>query len=291
MTASSVVRASAGGRRPGRRVVRAITTHAVLIVVAAAFAIPVLSLISTSLKTQAQIALIPPRWIPHPFHWANYLDALQIPPFATMLGNTVTIVVLEVVGATLSSALVGYGFAVVSWRGRNTVFMVVIATMLIPYEVTLIPQYILFGKFGWLDTFYPLIVPYFFGLPLFIFLFRQFFLRMPRDLAEAARLDGARELQIFTRVYLPLAKPAIIVVALLQFVAGWNDFLGPLIYLNDKDLSTLVLGMQYFREGQYQVNTGAQAAYSIMIVLPVVVVFFLAQRKFIEGITLTAMKG
>jgi len=134
-------------------------------------------------------------------------------------------------------------------------------------------------------------VPYFFGIPIYIFLFRQFFLRMPVELAEAGRLDGASELRIFLRIFLPLAKPALIVVALLQFVAGWNDFLGPLIYLNDKSLSTLVLGMEYFRQNQYRVNVGGQAAYSVLIVAPVVLVFFMAQRRFIEGITLTAVKG
>lgn len=278
--------------RKVRLAARPLSTHAVLIVVAVVFAIPVLALLSTSLKTLLQNTHVPPQWIPHPFDFGNYADAVQIAPFVRMFGNTAAIVALEVLGVTISSALVGYGFgATIPWRGRNAVFMIVIATMLIPYEVTLIPQYILFGKLGWLDTFYPLIVPYFFGVPLYIFLFRQFFLRMPRELAEAARIDGASELRIFARIYLPLARPAVIAVALLQFVAGWNDFLGPLIYLNSQNLSTLVLGMQYFQENQYQVNIGGQAAYSILIVLPVVIVFFFAQRKFIEGITVAALKG
>jgi multiple sugar transport system permease protein len=296
------VSALAVGRRNSkvvrRRIVHAAYTHGALIVVAAAFAIPVLALISTSLKTLVQNTHVPPQWIPSPFYLHNYSDAVQVPPFVRMLENTLTIVSLEVIGATTVSAVVGYGFAAFSWRGRNAVFLLVIATMLIPYEVTLIPQYILFGKFGWLNSFYPLTVPYFFGTGgsaasggLFIFLFRQFFLRVPRDFAEAARIDGASELRIFARIYLPLAKPAVIVVALLQFVGGWNDFLGPLIYLNDRNLSTLVLGMEYFRLTEFQVNIGGQAAYSILIVLPVVIVFFFAQRRFIEGITLAAVKG
>lgn len=274
-----------------RRLAKAGGTHLVLIAIAVVFAVPVLALFATSLKTLAQNTKVPPEWIPRPFHWGNYSDAVHIAPFLHMLANTVVIVGLEVVGVCISSALIGYGFSVIRWGGQRIVFGLVVATMLIPYEVTLIPQYILFSKFGWLNTFYPLIVPYFFGVPIYIFLFRQFFLRMPVELAEAARIDGASEFGIFRRVYLPLAKPAIIVVALLQFVAGWNDFLGPLIYLNDKSLSTLVLGMEYFRQNQYQVNVGGQAAYSVLIVLPVVVVFFLAQRRFIEGITLTAVKG
>jgi multiple sugar transport system permease protein len=274
-----------------RRWPKILGTHVVLIIVAAAFAVPVLALVSTALKTLAQNTKIPVEWIPSPVVFDNFKQAVQTAPFLHMLENTVVIVGLEIIGVTLSSALIGYGFSVIRWRGRNAIFMLVIATMLIPYEVLLIPQYILFSKFGWLNTFYPLIVPYFFGTPLYIFLFRQFFMRMPSELAEAARIDGASEWAIFARVHLPLAKPALLVVALLQFVAGWNDFLGPLIYLNDKNLSTLVLGMQYFRTSQYQVDVGGQAAYSILVVAPVVLIFFLAQRRLIEGITLTAVKG
>lgn len=274
-----------------RRAAQTTATHLALMVVAFIFVVPALALIAESLKTLAQNTRIPPEWIPDPVYWGNYSQAVHTAPFTHMLLNTVIIVGLEVVGVTISSALVGYGFSVIKWQGQNAVFILVIATMLIPYEVLLIPQYILFGKFGWLNTFYPLIVPYFFGVPIYIFLFRQFFLRMPLELYEAGRLDGASEFRIFRQVYLPLARPAIMVVALLQFVAGWNDFLGPLIYLNDKKLSTLVLGMEYFRQNQYQVDVGGQAAYSILIVAPVVIVFFLAQRRFIEGMSLTAMKG
>jgi len=281
---------TAGARR-AKRWSKTIVSHIALICVAAAFAIPVLALVSTALKTLAQNTKIPVEWIPNPFVFSNFVQAVKTAPFTHMLANTVVIVGLEVIGVTLSSALIGYGFGVIRWRGRNAVFMLVIATMLIPYEVLLIPQYILFSKFGWLNTFYPLIVPYFFGVPLYIFLFRQFFMRMPSELGEAARIDGASEWSIFARVHLPLAKPGLLVVALLQFVAGWNDFLGPLIYLNDKNLSTLVLGMQYFRTSQYQVDVGGQAAYSILVVAPVVLIFFLAQRRLIEGITLTAVKG
>jgi multiple sugar transport system permease protein len=282
---------SPAGAPHRRRWPKIVGTHMVLIIVAAAFAVPVLALVSTALKTLAQNTKIPVEWIPSPVVFDNFRQAVQTAPFMHMLGNTVVIVGLEIIGVTLSSALIGYGFSVIRWRGRNTTFMLVIATMLIPYEVLLIPQYILFSKFGWLNTFYPLIVPYFFGTPLYIFLFRQFFMRMPSELAEAARIDGASEWAIFARVHLPLAKPGLLVVALLQFVAGWNDFLGPLIYLNDKNLSTLVLGMQYFRTSQYQVDVGGQAAYSVLVVAPVVLIFFLAQRRLIEGITLTAVKG
>lgn len=278
-----------GGRRTKLR--QSLASHAALIVVAVVFAVPVLALLASSFKTLAQNTKVPPEWIPNPFTGANYTAAVKVAPFMHMLGNTVAIVGLQVIGVAISSAAVGYGFSVIRWPGQNIVFMLVIATMLVPYEVTLIPQYILFGKLGWLNTFYPLVVPYFFGVPIYIFLFRQFFLRMPVELSEAARLDGCSEARIFRTIYLPLAKPALIVVALLQFVAGWNDFLGPLIYLNDKDLSTLVLGMEYFRQNQYQVDVGGQAAYSILVVAPVVLIFFLAQRRFIEGITLTAVKG
>lgn len=264
--------------------------HVALVIVAAVFAIPAFVLVSTALKTQAQNVAVPTVWIPHPIDWNNFITALTSVPFARFFENSVIITGGEVIGVLLSCSIVGYGFSLIRWRGRDKLFIVVISTMLIPYEVTLIPQYIIFAKLGWVNTFLPLIVPYFLGIPVYIFLFRQFFLRMPYELGDSARIDGASEKLIFWRIYLPLARPALIVVALLQFVAGWNNFLGPLIYLSSSQLYTLPLGMEYFRTGQYQINVGAQGAYALLIIIPVVIVFFLAQRKFIEGIALTGTK-
>ncbi len=270
---------------------RPIVMHLVLILVSLFFVVPVLGLIATSLKSQAQNIQLPPMWIPAPTHPENYPGALAAVSFFTFLGNSIFVTVMQVAGVLFSSAIVAYGFAHLRWRGRNALFLIVISTMLLPYEVLMIPQYILFSKLNWINTFLPLIVPCFFGFPFYIFLLRQFFRSIPAELIEASRLDGASELRIFWQVVLPLAKPALAVVVLLQAVASWNDFLGPLLYLNDEKLYTLTLGMQYFHTSLYQVNVGAEAAYAIMIAIPVVIVFFFAQRQFMQGITLTGVKG
>ncbi|MET9019041.1 carbohydrate ABC transporter permease [Actinopolymorpha sp. NPDC004070] len=265
--------------------------HAVLALVGLAFVVPVLALVSTSLKTQEQNLRVPPMWIPVSPHIANYAAAFQTVPVWTFFRNSLFVAAVSVVGVAVSSALVAYGFSHIRWRGRNVVFVLVISTMLLPYEVTMISQYIMFANLGWVNTFLPLTVPSFFGVPFYIFMLRQFFLRIPVEMTEAARIDGASELRIFASIVLPLAVPALSVVGLLQFVASWNDFLGPLIYLNDPNLYTLSLGMHYFRTSLYQTELGPQAAYAFMIALPVIVVFFLAQRRFIQGIALTGLKG
>jgi multiple sugar transport system permease protein len=273
------------------KVTRPLTTHIILILIGLFFVLPLLGFISTSLKSQAQNIMLPPVWIPTPIHLENYLSAITDVPFLTFLLNTIVITILQVAGVLFSSAFVAYGFSHLRWRGRNTLFLIAISTMLLPYEVMMIPQYIIFSKLGWIDTFLPLIVPCFFGFPFYIFLLRQFFMTIPNELIEASRLDGASEIRIFWQVVLPLVRPALAVVILLQFVASWNDFLGPLLYLNDQNLFTLTLGMQYFHTSLYQVDVGAEAAYALLIALPVVVIFFFAQRQFMQGITLTGLKG
>ena len=278
-------------KRKTNSVRRPITIHLVLIIVSLFFVLPILALIVTSLKSQAQNIQIPVMWFPAPAHPENYPYALSAVSFLTFLGNSIFVTAMQVLGVVLSSAIVAYGFAHLRWRGRNVLFLIVISTMLLPYEVVMIPQYILFSKLNWINTFLPLIVPCFFGFPFYIFLLRQFFRSIPSELIEASRLDGASELRIFWQVVLPLARPALAVVVLLQAVASWNDFLGPLLYLNDEKLYTLTLGMQYFHTSLYQVNVGAEAAYAIMIAVPVVIVFFFAQRQFMQGITLTGVKG
>ncbi len=278
-------------KKKENRIGHSVLIHATLIIVSLFFVVPMLALIGTSLKSQAQNIQVPPMWIPSPAHPENYPQALAVVSFFTFLGNSIFVTVMQVLGVVLSSSLVAYGFAHLKWRGRNALFLIVISTMLLPYEVIMIPQYILFSKLNWINTFLPLIVPCFFGFPFYIFLLRQFFRSIPAELLEASRLDGASELRIFWQVVLPLARPALAVVILLQAVASWNDFLGPLLYLNDVKLYTLTLGMQYFHTSLYQINVGAEAAYAIMIAIPVVVLFFFAQRQFMQGITLTGVKG
>jgi multiple sugar transport system permease protein len=195
-----------------------------------------------------------------------------------------------VVGTVISCSLVAYGFALVNWRGRNIVFLIVLATMMLPSQVTLIPLYVIYAKLGWINTFLPLVIPTFLGSPFYIFLLRQFFLGMPRELIDAARLDGASELRILTGIVAPLAKPALITVALLTFIDKWNDFYGPLLYLQKPELRPLSLSLQVFQSAHHTDWPQTMAA-SILVAAPLVAIYFVAQRKFIEGITLTGLKG
>jgi multiple sugar transport system permease protein len=222
--------------------------------------------------------------------WHNYADALQAVPFLTYLGNTMVLCVLKVFAAVLSSAIVAYGFARLRFRFRETLFLVMLMSMALPGQVTMIPQFLLYSELGWYGTLLPLIVPSFFGVPFFIFLMRQFFLTIPEELIEAARLEGANEWQIFWQVVLPLSKPALATCALFQFLITWNDFFGPLLYLNDPAHYTLAYGLQQFLSS-YGGQWAQLMAASAMFVAPVILLFFLTQKTFIQGIATTGTKG
>ncbi len=265
-------------------------TYAALIVLSAVFFLPFVWLLSTSLKPESQIMLIPPQWIPRPFQWDNYSKGLTFVPFLLYLKNTLTIAVLNVIGVSISSALVAYGLAVIPWRGREALFIILLSTMMLPAQVTMVPLFSVYTWLGWIDTFKPLIVPAFLGNAFFIFLLRQFFMSIPRDLMEAAKIDGCSEFQIFRRIILPLAKPALATVALFTFMGSWNDYLGPLIYLFNQDKFTLSLGLAMF-QSQYGSYFGMLMAVSTVITVPIIVLFFFTQRTFIQGITLTGIKG
>jgi multiple sugar transport system permease protein len=204
--------------------------------------------------------------------------------------NTVIITGMSVIGVLLSSPLVAYGLARIDWKGRDVLFLLIVSTMMVPYQVTMIPVYLLFNSLGWINTYLPLTVPSYFGNAFFIFLLRQFFMTIPRELSDAARIDGCSELTIYARIILPLAKPSLAVVALFQFIWVWNDFLGPLIYLKDQTSYTLSLGLQQFQSG-YQTEWALLMAAASMMTLPIIILFFLTQRTFIQGITLTGIKG
>ena len=198
---------------------------------------------------------------------------------------------MTIIGTLLSSSLVAYAFACLKWPGRNVVFIFVLATMMLPMQVTMIPLFVLFKQLGWLNTYKPLIVPSFFGGGAFnIFLLRQFFLGIPRDLLDAARIDGSSEFRIYWSVVLPLSRPALATVAILTFMLSWNDFLGPLIYLSDKLKSTLALGLAMF-VGQHQTEWGVLMAASVLMMLPMVLIFFFFQKYFIKGFTMSGLKG
>ena len=269
---------------------QALVKHALLIVIGVLFIIPFVWLVSTSLKPAKQIFLLPPQWIPDPFTWSNYPEALTYIPFFQYMGNTFYIALFNVIALTLSSSFIAYGFARIPWPGRNVVFSIVIATLMIPYAVTLIPTFLIFRKLGWVGTYNPLTVPALFGDAFSIFLLRQFYMTIPQELSEAARIDGASEYAIYWRIILRLAKPALATVALFTFMANWNDLLGPLIYLSDKKTYTLALGMNGFFSRAGTEWALLMAASTVMI-LPIILLFFFAQRTFIEGVTLTGIKG
>lgn len=252
--------------------------------------VPFLWLVSTSLKEQRQIFLYPPQWIPNPIRWQNYPESLTVLPFVRFVQNTLFITVITMIGVLLTSSLCAYGFARLRFPGRELIFMLLLSTLMLPYAVLMIPQYIMFKYLGWIDTYLPLTVPAWFGGGIFnIFLLRQFFRTIPVDLTDAARIDGAAELRIFWQVMLPLARPALTVIAIFTFINTWNDFLGPLIYLSSHDKFTIALGLATFK-GMYATQWHYLMAASTIMVVPIIVLFFLAQRYFVQGIVLTGMK-
>lgn len=252
---------------------------------------PFLWLIRSSLMDLSQIFTMPPEWIPRPVHWDNFSRAMTVLPFGTYFTNTLIITAAVMIGTVLSSSVAAFGFSRVDWPGRNIVFAILMSAMMLPGAVTLIPSFLGWQALGFYDTFYPLIVPAYFGGGIFnIFLLRQFYLTIPRDFDEAAFVDGASYFRIYLSIIFPLSRSAIIVVALFCFLASWNDFMGPLIYLKSEDLFTLALGLQMF-QGTYTAQWDLLMAASAVVVLPCVVVFLIGQKYFLEGITLTGLKG
>lgn len=277
---------------PARRPLSAwhIATYAALIALGALYLLPLLWMLATSLKTGPQAIANPPTLIPTPIVWGNYPRALTQIDFPLALRNSLVYAVPAVVGTVFSCSLVAYGFARINWPGRDVLFIVLLATMMLPGQVTFIPLYVIYAKLGWIGTFLPLLVPTFLGNPFFIFLLRQFFRGIPEELSSAARIDGASELQILLRVILPLSGPALITVALLTFIDKWGDFFGPIVYLNNADLYPLSVAVQTFQSA-HKTDWPLSMAASVVISAPLVILYFLAQRKFIEGITLTGIKG
>jgi ABC-type glycerol-3-phosphate transport system permease component len=271
------------------RIQRAIT-YVCLIGVSISFLIPFVWLVLSALKQSDEIFVFPPVWIPKHFEWHNFVDAMTEVPFGQYALNTLIIAVLNVIGNVISCSLVAYGFARFRFPGRRILFMILLATLMIPSQVLLVPQFILFQKLGWMNTFLPLTVPSFFGTAFFVFLLRQFFMTIPVELEEAARIDGAGPFRIFFTIVLPLIKPALTAVAVFSFQGAWNDFLGPLMYLNDPSKFTLQLGLAQF-QGTFHTQWNLIMAASVVVMLPMLIIFFLAQRYFVQGITLTGSKG
>lgn len=269
---------------------RRAAAHVVLAAAGSLFFLPFFWLVSTSLKELDQIFRLPPIWIPNPIRWQNYPEALTYFPFLQQLGNTLTITLSAVALTLASCSLVAFSFSRLRWPGRNILFFLMLSTMMLPYQVTMVPLFVIFRQLGWVNTLLPLIVPHAFGVPFYIFLLRQFFLSLPRDLDDAAIIDGCSEWGVYRHIILPLSKPALATVALFQFLGSWNDFLGPLIYLNDPSKYTLSLGIQVF-VSTVGVQWGWMMAVTTVLTVPVIVLFFLTQRTFIQGIAFSGIKA
>jgi multiple sugar transport system permease protein len=265
------------------------------------FITPLLWLVSTALKTRAQVYTTPPVWIPNPIQWSNFAEAWNVAPFALFLRNTMITTLIPMVGEIFISAMVAYSFTRVHWPGRDKIFGIVIAVMLIPGIVTFIPTFIIFSRLQWVNTFLPFIVPSLFGVPIYIFIFRQFMLTMPKELDDAAIMDGASTFQIFTRVILPNLGASMATVAILSFMAHWNDFFAPMIYLQRPHLKTMILGLAFFESqmtgtgGGYNLLVSSRIhlvmAITFLINLPPIILFIFFQKYFVRSVVTSGIKG
>jgi ABC-type glycerol-3-phosphate transport system permease component len=266
-------------------------TMVIILLGAVVILFPIAWMLSTSLKTRTETLAMPPIWIPKELQWVNYKEALTFSPFGTYLKNTVWYVFWIVLGETLSCSFIAFGFARLRSPLRNAFFMVMLTTMMLPTEVTLIPTYILFSKIGWTNSIKPLIVPGWFGSAYLIFMLRQFYMGIPKEYDEAAIIDGASYLGIWWRIILPMSKPALGAVAIMSFMYHWRNYQGPLIYLSDNNKFTLSLGLSMFRTPFGGTPWHWLMAASLAVVLPCVVMFFVFQRYFIQGIVISGVKG
>lgn len=250
--------------------------------VAVYFLAPFIYMLFTTFKTEAEAVAYPPKLFPSVWNFENFKNAWEAQPFGAYLFNSVLVTVLTTVGQILSCSLVAYGFARFEFKGKNILFMILLSTMMIPWDVTMIPQYMEFKLFGWINTLKPLIVPAWFGSPYFIFLMRQFLMGIPKDFEEAARLDGANAFQIYWRIFMPILKPSLILVGVLNMITVWNDYLGPLIFLQDRSKYTLALGLASFK-GVHTTQIIPMLCITVIMIIPPIVIFIFAQRYIVEG--------
>ncbi|MBM4436852.1 MAG: carbohydrate ABC transporter permease [Actinobacteria bacterium] len=288
------------------RVLKTVLTYLALLLGCVIYIFPFFWMVTTSLKTVANIYLDPPQWIPAPAVWANYVEMWKVGKTGNWLINSTVVTGVSVVAITASSTVVAYGFSRFRWPGSRVQFVLLLSTLMLPGHMTIIPKYVMFNQVGWLDTLWPLIVPTLFGAPFFIFLLRQFFQTLPRELDEAARMDGASSFYVLTRVLMPLSIPALSTVAALTFVSSWTDFFEPLVYLGRPESQTWQVGLFWFRTfttgGSGYSAGGTEASdpsntmhllmgASVVSITPMVIAFFLAQKQFIQGVALTGIKG
>jgi multiple sugar transport system permease protein len=275
-------------------VVSRVLLYAIVGIGAVIFSVPFLWMVRTSIMPTYQVYIFPPEWMPDRIAWEHWLRPFEVVDFARAFRNNATITAFHMVGTLLSCSVVAFGFARLRFVGRNVWFFVLLSTMMLPGQVTLIPTYVLFSKFGWINTFKPLIVPSFFGSAFFIFLLRQYYMTIPLELDDAAKIDGCNTFGIFWRIIVPLSVPALAMVAIMDFSHTWDWFMSPLIYLWDYDKFNIPLSLLVFfkgSRGEGRVELEPLMAASIMAILPTIIVFFVAQKRFIQGIVITGIKG
>lgn len=278
--------------KTARRRVNAVIVFVALLIISIIVVVPAAFGVSTSLKATGKEFTYPIQWIPNPAVWSNYLHMVREIPILQFLKNTLTVVFVTLVGDVLSCSLVAYAFARLHFPGRDRLFLLVLSTLMLPYVVTLIPQFVLFRTVGWVNTLLPLIIPAFFGgQPIYIFLLRQFFRGMPSDIEEAARLDGASQLRIWWSIAMPLARPGLVTVAILSMLFHWNDFIAPLVYLNTQNNWTLALAVNLFQATAYTVQYNYMMGFAVVMTAPVIIIFILFQKNLIRGINMTGMGG
>lgn len=256
--------------------------YILLTAVAIYFLAPFAYMFLSTFKTEAEAIAYPPRLFPAHWNWENFKNAWESQPFGTYLLNSVIVTVMTTAGQVLSCSLVAYGFARYNFKGKNILFMILLSTMMIPWDVTMIPQYMEFNLFGWINTLKPLIVPAWFGSAYYIFLMRQFLMGIPKDFEEAARIDGANAFQIYWKIFMPILKPSLILVGVLNMITVWNDYLGPLIFLQDRSKYTLALGLASFK-GVHDTQIIPMLCITVIMIIPPIIIFIVAQKYIVEG--------
>jgi len=270
---------------------RELVPRIVLIAVSAFFLFPLFWMVSVALKSNQELASYPPTLFPRDIQWSNFRNAVETIPFAKYLRNTSVVTLFTVIGAAISNPIIAYGFSRIEWPGRDKVFSLVLATVFVPTPVLIVALFDIYARLGWVNTYLPLIVPFFFGTAFWVFLMRQFFLQIPQEISDAARIDGASELRILFQVIMPQSWPALGAVSLFAAFHAWNDFFGPFIFLTDEPRYTLALGLTFFQsQSQYDVQFNLLMAASILVVLPVVLIFLSFQRAFVQGVTVSGFK-
>lgn len=267
-----------------------VVIYSILIVLSIAFLFPLFWAFITAVKSPGELAKYPPTFFPKEIHWENFAKAWNSQPFTKYLINSVIVTVLAVIGMTFSSALVAYGFARFEFKGNKIMFTLLLSTMMIPWDVLVIPLYMQYNFFGWLNTLKPLIVPAYFGGAFYIFLMRQFLKTIPKDFEEAALIDGANHIQIFTRIFLPLLKPQLVLSAIMYMIVVWNDYLGPLVYISSSEKFTLPIGLSLFK-GAYTTDFTSLMAITVIMTIPTIIAFFIGQKHILNNNVSAGIKG